>query len=127
MDNDASDGNRVSLAIAALAYGIGQQRVLFNVASDALQLMARVEYNQGSVCPTEPVRSLIPIFLSGEAGDCGSEAYGEEIPEPVVTSADLKEWDKQHKEPRPKKTSHDANAKNLPSKPQVSAKAEESL
>ena len=78
VDNDASsNGNSISLAIAALASGISQQGVILNVASDILQLMARFEPSHGSACLTEPDRFLIPIVLFSEVGNCGSEAYSE--------------------------------------------------
>lgn len=55
VNNDASsNGNSISLAIAALASKISQQGVIFYVASDILQLMARFEPSHGSACLTEP-------------------------------------------------------------------------
>lgn len=46
VDKEASDGDSISLAIAALTCGIARQGVMMNVASDTLQQWARFEtYN----------------------------------------------------------------------------------
>jgi len=83
VDNSASDGDSISLAIAALACGICQKGVIFNVASDALQLRARFGDAEGFICLKKPDRFLIPITLSSEPADCGTEIYDNMVLQPT--------------------------------------------
>lgn len=60
VDNDALDGESISLATAALTCGIAQESVMANVASDTLQQSAHFENNgHHCVCLTVPDRFLI--------------------------------------------------------------------
>ena len=98
---------------------------MFNVASHILQLMARFEPRHGSVCLTEPDRFLIPIVLFSEVGNCGSEAYSDDIPEPEVINLNLEEREEQRKKAN---AINEANAKPLCNYPeQISAESEEAL
>ncbi len=115
VDNNASDGESITLAIAALTCGIARKGVMMNVASDVLQQTARFEsYGHDFVCLTEPDRFLVPILLSKEVENCGSEGYDEQVPEP----------NKQHWKIN---ASSGPSLNKLPPKPQISSKAEEAL
>lgn len=125
VDNNASDGDSISLAIAALTCGIAQQGFMMNVASDILQQRARFEdYNRDSTCLTEPDRFLIPVSLSKKVGNCGSEDYDEQVPEPTVSPIQSERSDKQHWRIN---TFSGSNASEMPPKPQGSSKVEEAL
>ncbi len=115
VDNNASDGESITLAIAALTCGIARKGVMMNVASDVLQQTARFEsYGHDFVCLTEPDRFLVPILLSKEIENCGSEDYDEQVPEP----------NKQHWKVN---ASSGPSLNKLPPKSQISSKAEEAL
>ena len=88
---------------------------MFNVAPDIYQLMARFEPSHSSVCLTETDRFLIPIVLFSEVGNCGSEVYSEDIPEPEVINLDLEEREEQRKKAN---AINEANAKPLPNYPE---------
>ena len=83
VDNSASDGDSISLAIAALACGLCGKGVIFNVASDVLQLSARFGDAEGSIYLTRPDRFLIPITLSSELADWGTETYDDMVLQPA--------------------------------------------
>ena len=114
MDDDASDGSSISLAIAALTCGIAQQGVMFNVASDNLQQMARLDPSHQLVCLTKPNRFLVALTLSRGVGDCGTEELLDDEPEP-------EQWDTQ------RNAVSDVNLERLPSKPQVFFEAQKAL
>lgn len=114
MDDDASDGDSISLAIAALTCGIAQQGVMFSVASDNLQQIARLDPSHQFVCLTKPNRFLVALTLSGGVGDCGSEEYLDDVPEPEQRDTQ-------------RNAVSDAKLERLPSKPQASFEAQKAL